>query len=141
MVYHTYDIYYIYIYVCVISRVSLSYIPVLLYFLVTVGGSIIADFFSSIRWGRHDSCATVCYHAASYVQTSYIHMYQHYCTVLYFFPSHCSIIAEFFFFSRFSLTATPVAAFEHRPHPVGGAMRKEPPRWPMALKLLADMER
>ena len=37
-----------------------------------------------------------------------------------------------------------IAAFEHRPHPggSGGAgAKKEPPRWPMALELLADMER
>ncbi|CAM9875314.1 unnamed protein product, partial [Ectocarpus fasciculatus] len=41
---------------------------------------------------------------------------------------------------------TVLAAFEHRAHSGGsssggGAAKREPPRWPMALELLADMER
>ncbi|CAM9211127.1 unnamed protein product [Scytosiphon promiscuus] len=40
---------------------------------------------------------------------------------------------------------TVLAAFEHRPHPGNsggvGVAKKDTPRWPMALELLADMER
>ncbi|CAM9381903.1 unnamed protein product, partial [Hapterophycus canaliculatus] len=40
---------------------------------------------------------------------------------------------------------TVLAAFEHRPHPGGGGSesgaKKEAPRWPMALELVADMEK